>query len=79
MKKIDIRNIDTTDLITIAIQITKITDEAKVLARLNHPNIIQYFDSFHLGTDYCVVTELCEVHMSKDLSKFILNSILVFN
>ena len=69
MKKVDIRNIDATDKISIAIQITKITDEAKVLARLNHPNIIKYFDSFHHGNDYCIVTELCEVCMPIDLLK----------
>jgi serine/threonine protein kinase len=61
MKKIDINNIDATDKIAFASQITKITDEAKILARLNHPNIIKYFDSYLHGNSYCIVTEFCEV------------------
>jgi NIMA (never in mitosis gene a)-related kinase len=61
MKKLDIKNIDVSDKITIASQITKITDEAKVLSSLNHPNIIKYFDSYHHVNHYCIVTEYCEV------------------
>jgi serine/threonine protein kinase len=61
LKRIDINNIDATDKMTIANQITKIIDEAKILARLNHPNIIKYFDSYLHGNSYCIVTEFCEV------------------
>jgi serine/threonine protein kinase len=61
MKKIDINNIDATDKIAFASQITKITDEAKILARLNHPIIIKYFDSYIHRNSYCIVTEFCEV------------------
>ena len=43
--------------------------EAGVLARLNHPNIIKYFETFISGNNYYRVTELCEVCMPIDLLK----------
>ena len=64
MKIIDINNIDATDKMNITSQITKITDKAKILARLNHPNIIKYFDSYHHGKNYCILTEIYAVCIS---------------
>ena len=39
----------------------EITEEARVLTGLNHPNIIKYVDSFRDGNFYSIVTEYCEV------------------
>jgi serine/threonine protein kinase len=64
LKKIDIKNIDETDTIPLTSQITKITNEAKVLAKLNHQSIIKYFDSYRHGNSYCIVTEICAVCIS---------------
>lgn len=35
--------------------------EAKLLSKLDHPNILRYFDSFVEDDYFCIVTEYCEV------------------
>ena len=42
-------------------KVVEITKEATNLARLTHPYILQYVDSFRDGNFYCIVTEYCEV------------------
>ncbi|XP_071959604.1 serine/threonine-protein kinase Nek11-like [Antedon mediterranea] len=34
--------------------------EAKLLSRLQHPNIVRYYDSFLDGEFFCIITEYCE-------------------
>ncbi|CAB4039759.1 Serine threonine- kinase Nek11, partial [Paramuricea clavata] len=34
--------------------------EANLLAKLDHPNIVKFLDSFVYMESYCIVTELCE-------------------
>jgi NIMA (never in mitosis gene a)-related kinase 11 len=35
--------------------------EANLLAKLNHPHIVSFHDSFLDGEYFCIVTEYCEV------------------
>ena len=57
MKKIDIerlKELKITELI--------IGQEATLLASLNHPNIILFFDSFSYENYFCIITEYCNVN-----------------
>ena len=38
--------------------------EALLLARLRHPHILRFYDSFIDASYYCIVTEYCEVNSS---------------
>ncbi len=38
--------------------------EASILARLRHPNIVRFYDSFIDASYFCIVTEYCEVKIS---------------
>ena len=35
--------------------------EASILASLEHPNILKFYDSFLLSRYFCIITEYCEV------------------
>lgn len=39
--------------------------EANLLAKLDNPHILKYFDSFLDGEYFCIVTEYCEVRLQK--------------
>ncbi|CAF4578676.1 unnamed protein product [Rotaria sp. Silwood2] len=42
--------------------------EASILARLRHPNIVRFYDSFMDASYFCIVTEYCE---DGDLDQFL--------
>lgn len=37
--------------------------EAGILARIRHPNIVRFYDSFIDASYFCIVTEFCEVKL----------------
>ena len=41
-------------------EVINLTQESITLCRLEHPNIIKYYDSFAHDDFYCLVTEFCE-------------------
>jgi len=41
--------------------------EASILARLRHPNIVRFYDSFIDAAYFCIVTEYCEVKLFKKI------------
>jgi len=58
---VDIRKLVGDNKMNIVNKVVEITKEATNLARLTHPYILQYVDSFLDGDFYCIVTEYCEV------------------
>ncbi len=61
IKKVDVEGISGTEAFSVA-------QEALTLAKLNHPFIIKYFDSFLEEDFFYIITELCEVR--KEEKKF---------
>ena len=37
--------------------------EAKLLSKLDHPNVLRYFDSFVEEDYFYIITEYCEVYL----------------
>ena len=42
-------------------EVLKIVEEALILAKMNHPNIIKYYDAFSENQFFYIITELCDV------------------
>jgi serine/threonine protein kinase len=53
-----------------------VDQEVQALRKLNHPNIVQYYESFQYLNNYCIVMELCE---GKTLRQFISEQIKPLN
>jgi len=57
--------------------------EASILARLRHPNIVRFYDSFIDASEFCIVTEYCEVKIllneKKKLFCFFLRMVILIN
>jgi|688.fasta_scaffold1318431_1 serine/threonine protein kinase len=64
MKKIEIFECSVSEALDIA-------NEAITLAKLNHPYIIKYFDSFHDERDFCIITDFCDVRNLYKLGIFL--------
>jgi NIMA (never in mitosis gene a)-related kinase len=41
-------------------ELDKAKQEAKVLAKLKHPNFVSFIDSFEKSGDLCIVIEYCD-------------------
>lgn len=65
LKKVDLRSLSKN-------QIKDAEHEIHILKNLNHPNILQFHDSFISGNYLCIITEFCALG---DLSKFLKNSL----